>query len=306
MYQKLSFKAVKELAAPHTWPASWLPVALGGALSCNLYGKFSPVVFLLTLAAAIFLQSAVNCINDYFDFVHGTDTAENSLDPADASIVYNNINPRCALYTGIAFIVAALILGVILVALSGPFLLILGGVGVLTVIFYSAGPRPISSLPFGEMTSGLAMGALLTWAACYAQSLRLTPMVLYFALPQVITIALIMLTNNTCDIERDRATGRHTLAVRLGRKNARLLYLASLSLAVLFVAHVAFWNFRSSFFIIPIMLLHLSAPFGQAFRQPFTLESRLGAMVGTLKLHTMLGCYYVLIVLADAALRILV
>ena len=43
-------------------------------------------------------------------------------------------------------------------------------------------------------------------------------------LPLMIGIGMILATNNTCDIEKDIASKRHTLAVTLGREQAPMFY----------------------------------------------------------------------------------
>jgi 1,4-dihydroxy-2-naphthoate octaprenyltransferase len=186
--------------------------------------------WLLVLLTALLLQSAVNTLNDYQDFLSGTDTAATILDTSDASIVYNHINPRDALRFAIALMLTALLTGLGAVLLSSWILLLFGVLAAGIVIFYSAGPRPISFLPLGEVVSGLAMGLFITGAACFVVSLRFDPWVLAAAVPPIITIALIMQTNNTCDIERDLAAGRHTLPIRLTRPRSQRL------------AHVLAWG----------------------------------------------------------------
>ena len=158
MYEKLTGKAVKELAAPQTWPASILPVLIAGALSFTLCGALPIGIFALLLLISVLLQSAVNTLNDYFDFVKGTDTAQNSVDTSDASIIYNQLHPKTALAVGCAFLASALLGGLYLVFRCGWPLLVIGLLGALAIYFYSGGPYPISYMPIGEAVSGIMMG----------------------------------------------------------------------------------------------------------------------------------------------------
>jgi len=177
-------------------------------------------VWALMLIVAVLMQSAVNTINDYEDFKTGLDTAETVLDQGDASIIYNEINPRSARNFAIALMAASAALGLVVVLLSGWSLLLVGVAAAAVVVLYSVGPRPISSLPLGELFSGLFLGALVICSTFYAMTLTFTPAVITVAVPSVITIALIMQTNNTCDIGRDSAANRRTLPVLLGQKRS--------------------------------------------------------------------------------------
>ena len=68
-----------QLAAPHTWAAAIMPVLLSYVYCAITYsGKISILLAMILLAICILMQSAVNVLNDYFDFKEGTDSADNS------------------------------------------------------------------------------------------------------------------------------------------------------------------------------------------------------------------------------------
>jgi 1,4-dihydroxy-2-naphthoate octaprenyltransferase len=233
-YNKFSLKAAFELASPPTWVAAVMPSIVGGALATvalfpGLVGQSielaacirATAAWLLVLVTAVLLQAAVNTLNDYVDFRSGLDTAESILDETDASIVYNQINPKSALRFAGGLMGCATVTGVEAVVLSGWVLLIFGMLAGVTVLAYSAGPKPISFLPLGEAISGLAMGFFITSAAYFAITQEFSFWVLAACVPPIVTIALIMQTNNTCDIERDIEAGRHTLPILLGRRRSQ-------------------------------------------------------------------------------------
>ena len=299
-YKPLTFKSVKELTAPHSWPASILPVLLAGALSYTLYHSFSPAYFLLLLAISILMQCAVNTLNDYFDFVKGTDTEENFFDETDASIIYNHINPKSAFMVGISFLSLALLGGLYLVWQFGWPLLAIGFMGAFTVYFYSGGPYPISYLPIGEFVSGFMMGGFLPMAAIYVLSNDLSWLNLYYCAPLIITIGLILLTNNTCDIERDTISGRHTLTIFLGKKlSGRLLFFGFL-FVIAVIAHLSFYHFSYSFWLILVLAIHSVLYLKRIWQMEFTAINRSNAMKTTLILTTITNSYYILIVFLES------
>jgi 1,4-dihydroxy-2-naphthoate octaprenyltransferase len=201
------------------------------------------VCWALMLIIAVLMQSAANTLNDYQDFRSGLDNEATVLDKSDASIVYNRINPKAALRFGIALLVVAAILGAVVVVLSNLALLVIGVVAAAVVVLYSFGPRPISSLPLGELVSGLVMGGCITVATYIATTKGFIPQVLLLALPPILGIAMIMFTNNTCDIERDTLARRRTLAVLLGRRRAIIaaVVLVLLTLVWMAVLCVIYW-----------------------------------------------------------------
>ncbi|MDR1573279.1 MAG: prenyltransferase [Clostridiales Family XIII bacterium] len=223
-YKRMTLKNAVGLAAPHTWTASVFPVLLGTLLSAVLTGQFKAPVFWLLLCAAVLLQSSVNTFNDYYDFVKGTDLKENSDEPADAVLIYNDIDPKHVLRLGSLYMGTAALFGLYPIYRGGLGTFLLGAVGCLVILAYSAGKHPISYLPLGELVSGGVMGGLLPTAVFSAFAGYIDLRVLPLSVPLIVGIGLIMMTNNTCDIERDRRSGRRTLPALLGRSAARRLY----------------------------------------------------------------------------------
>lgn len=216
-----------QLAAPHTWAASVVP-ALFGELWCAWRGiPLSVVQDVALLLACVLLQSAVNAINDYVDFRQGTDSAEDNVAPNDSVLVYNSVDPREALALGVAYLAFGAGLGVfscLVEGWCGWLPLGVGCVGALAIVLYSGGPLPVSYLPLGELVSGVVMGGLIPLGIAAVADGRIHPDVLLASLPLVVGIALTMMTNNGCDIEKDVAAERHTLPTFLGRSRTRVLY----------------------------------------------------------------------------------
>ena len=297
LYKPMTIKSIRELAAPQTWPASILPIMLAAALSYTVYQSFSLFDFILLMVLSILLQSSVNTLNDYFDFIKGTDKEDNSFDINDASIIYNHINPKTALKVGIIFLGLALLGGLYFVFQSGWPLLILGGLGTLTVYVYSGGPYPISYLPLGEVVSGMMMGGLLPMAALYIFSGTFSWTSLYNCLPLIIGIALILLTNNTCDIERDTEAGRHTLPILLGSQASAKVWFFGFLADVALVVCLSFYTFRAGFWLVFPLLIHYGFYLKRLWNMPFTTVNRRQAMQTTLLLTTVVNSYYILIIL---------
>ncbi len=241
-YSRLTPLMMVHLAAPHTWPgASVLPPIFASLYSImNMY-EFSLPIFTLLLACSVLAQSAVNTLNDWADYRKGTDTKENSDDPTDAVLVYNNPNPNHVLALGISFMLLCAICGLLATWWSGSVIpILIGLIGALVIVCYSSGKLPISYLPLGEIVSGIVMGCFIPLAVeiIFANhSLGASAFGLFEAwgkaewfyaifctAPFVLGIGLTNATQNNCDIKRDELTGRKTLPVLLGRKKSLVVY----------------------------------------------------------------------------------
>ncbi|CAK7006525.1 MAG: 1,4-dihydroxy-2-naphthoate octaprenyltransferase [Paraeggerthella hongkongensis] len=291
-YGRFTLRMAVQLAAPHTWPAAILPVLVATAAAAATTGAVSAVMACVLLIICILMQASVNTFNDYYDYVKGADSADDNVDPTDAVLVYNNVNPRAALGLAVGFLVAAFGLGIYVIWQAGWIPLALGVVGAIIVVLYSAGKTPISYLPIGELVSGLVMGGLIPLACYQALTGAFDLRALLWAVPTVLGVGLIMFTNNTCDIEKDVESGRRTLSVLLGRDRARKLYHGVVAAWMISIVALVALFFTSGVIVIPFMLL-ASYPLVKALMaNPLAPPSRIGAMAQVCSLNIALGAFY--------------
>ena len=293
-----------QIAAPHTWPAAILPALIAMACAVANGCAVSAVMALVLLAICILMQAAVNTFNDYYDYVKGSDSAEDNVDPTDAVLVYNNVNPRSALMLAVGFLVVAFALGAYVIWQAGWIPLAIGIVGAIVVVLYSAGKTPISYLPIGELMSGFVMGGLIPLACYQALTKCFDPLMLVWALPTIIGVGLIMLTNNTCDVEKDIESGRKTLPVLLGRSSARTLYHALVWIWIaLVIVNVLIWF--SGGWPVLVFMLAASIPLLKALlSNPLAPPARIGAMAQICSVNIALGAFYAAAVFAGGAMTL--
>ncbi|RYG74432.1 prenyltransferase [Lentibacillus lipolyticus] len=207
--------------------ASWLqlfrPMTLTGTLTPILAGTGVAAakgavqldVFLAMLAAALFVQSATNLFNDYYDFLHGQDKMKWTTDrstakgPAHTSVIY----AACFLLIG------AILIGLWLAYQSTWWIIPAGVAGILFGYLYSAGPRPLCSIGLGETVAFTFLGPVVTMISYVVQGNVLDLSISAISLTFAWLIASMILTNNIRDIKKDEAF-RRTLATLLGRKKA--------------------------------------------------------------------------------------
>lgn len=295
-YSPLTPSLAFQLAAPHTWVAAIMPVLFSIEYSAITYsGKVSILLALILLAICILMQSAVNVLNDYFDFKKGTDSVENSSDDAfDAVLVYNNLNPKSVCALAIGFLIVAAGMGFYLVYLTGWILLVIGLIGALIVFLYSGGKTPISYMPIGELVSGLVMGGLIPLACCYTLSGVFEPLVLLVALPFVFGIGMILFTNNTCDIEKDINAQRKTISVVLGRDMAPNCYHVAILVWIVLIAVLVGLFYPTGMPIVMIMVLAAFPVLRAILNNPLNQKTRDVAMSQIVMLNVILGAFYCL------------
>jgi 1,4-dihydroxy-2-naphthoate polyprenyltransferase len=184
----------------------------------------------------------------------------------------------------LGFFGAAFVLGLVMVVIQGPALLAIGIIGILGGWGYSAGPRPLKFAGLGEASIIFLMGPFMTqgaYTAVTGDPFHAPAFWVGFA-PGLL-IAATVSGNNLSDIPGDRAAGVRTLAVRLGFDNARILYLALLTLA--YATPVVVW--LAGLFEWPILLPLLTVPIATGrIEQVRTAREEGGESLATLPLGT--------------------
>ncbi|MBW9204559.1 1,4-dihydroxy-2-naphthoate polyprenyltransferase [Mumia sp. zg.B17] len=261
-----------EGARPRTLPAAVAPVVAGTGAA--LYAGEAvwwkaAVCLLLSLA----LQVGVNYANDYSDGVKGTD--DDRVGPlrlvgsgaADAAAV-----KRAAL---VCFAVGGL-LGLLLAATSGWWLVLVGVAAIAAAWFYTGGSRPYGYHALGEVSVFVFFGLVAVMGTTYVQVGAFTWPSLAAGIGVGALACAILVANNLRDIPTDTATGKRTLAVVLGDRGTRIFYVV-----LLVVTLVTVWWLAS---YTPAALLGLLAfPWALRAATPVARGERGLALVPTLR-----------------------
>lgn len=205
------------LLRPHTLSAAFIPVFIGTALALEItsihWGLFGAM-----LLASLLIQSATNMFNEYYDYKRGLDTKYSI--GIGGTIVRDNIHPNIVISLAFVFLAIATLLGVYICVLSSWWLALVGFIAMSVGYLYTGGPYPIAYTPFGELLSGLFMGLLIILIAFFIQTSFISLKVVLISIPTSILIGAILMSNNIRDFDGDKAKGRRTLAIVLGKKRA--------------------------------------------------------------------------------------
>jgi 1,4-dihydroxy-2-naphthoate octaprenyltransferase len=213
---------------PRTLYASVAPVVVGTALAAQA-DAFHPLPALAALFVAVAIQIGANFANDLGDFRRGADTAARvgSTRVTSAGL----LSPRqVAAGMWVSFGLAAAA-GLYLASVGGWPVLVAGAASIVAGIAYTAGPLPLGYYGLGDLAVFVFFGLVGTIGTYYVQALAVTPLAVACAVPVGALITAILVVNNLRDADTDRAAGKRTLAVLLGRRGARLEYLALLLVA---------------------------------------------------------------------------
>lgn len=214
----------------HTLPASIAPVIMGTAMAFGDGIHHWPTA-IVALLGAVFFQIGTNLANDYFDYKNGVDTVDRQcpLSVLQAGLVTPKSMQSAFI---VVFLFAALISYWLFLRAGWPIALI-GGAALLTGLFYTAGPYPLSYLGLGEIFVFLFFGPIAVSGTYYVQSFEVNLAVILAGCITGFLSTAILVVNNLRDIETDKQAKKQTLAVRFGENFARFEYFFSVTAACL-------------------------------------------------------------------------
>ncbi len=206
---------------PRVFTATYAPMGVAAAAAIE-DGVFRLLPFVLALVGTLFLQTAANLVNEYFDHIRGADELKQA--GQGLTIKRNILSAREVLYGAILCVVAGSGIGLFLLAHSGPLLWLIGIGGVLVAVTYTAGPFPLAYNGLGEMAAGVFMGPAIVVGAYYVMDTAVYLDLVWISLPIALMVAAILHANNIRDMDADRAVNKRTLAVMFGLRFARAEY----------------------------------------------------------------------------------
>jgi len=209
-------------ARPKTLPAAVAPVMVGTALA---FPNPNYVNALLALVVSLALQIGVNFANDYSDGIRGTDA--DRVGPM--RLVGSGLaTPNAVRNTAFGCFSIAAIAGLFLSSRSSLWLILIGALAISAAWGYTGGNNPYGYRALGEISVFLFFGVVAVLGTYFVQSEKITFLAVCASFPVGAFACAILVMNNLRDRARDLEVGKRTLAVVLGDRATRILYLSLL------------------------------------------------------------------------------
>jgi 1,4-dihydroxy-2-naphthoate octaprenyltransferase len=222
-----------------TLPLAITPILIGTGAAILVDGLFHWVIALFCLIVSVSLQIAVNFANDYSDGIRGTD--DHRVGPARLT-ASKKASPRAVLTAALLFLGIAAIAGLALVIRTQQWwLLLVGAACIVAAWFYTGGRKPYGYYGLGELFVFVFFGLVATAGTTFVQVLAVPQEAWFGGVGAGLLACAVLLANNLRDIEQDRAAGKRTLTVLIGRRGTRILFTVFVLAPFAIVAYLAFF-----------------------------------------------------------------
>lgn len=258
-----SLRAWAVAVRPRTLLVALSPVLVGATLGFARTGAVDLTAALLVLGAALLMQVITNMQNDVGYTVRGGDsTGTRTGLPRATSNGWLSVRH---VRTGIVVAaLAALALGLALVAWRGWPVLVIGSASLLAALAYMGGPKPIAYTPFGELTVFVFFGLVAVMGTDWVLTGSIGAVTLLASVAIGCLAAAALAVNNHRDIAHDRLVGRGTFAVTFGAARSQALFTGLLLVPFCLVpvlGHLA----HAPTLLLPLLLLPQAVQLRRAF-----------------------------------------
>lgn len=253
-----------KIIRPQTLFASLCPVAVALMVVCYNGISVHPWLAAATLMCALALQILSNLINDYYDFVNGTDKQGRvGFKRALAEGIVSKQQMLTACFITLAVAVG---LGLYLVITGGWVILIIGVLAIVFAWLYTATSHSLSYLGIADIFVFLFYGIVAGWGTGYLQwvasNMACVPTSLHWHLLLASAVnglisMCVLIINNLRDIDSDRAAGKRTFPVRFGKK-AGEMGMVMITLLMPVAAWLAWKSWIPATIILPAAVLMLA------------------------------------------------
>jgi 1,4-dihydroxy-2-naphthoate octaprenyltransferase len=288
--------------------ATLIPVLVGIAIAAA-QGWFDVVTAIVTIVGAASVHLGLNVANDVFDAKLGADDA--NIRPTQFSggsrvIQYGLVSRRGMTVISLVLYGVAIVCGLyLLVVAFSPALLVIGVLGIVLSVGYTAPPLKLVYRGWGELTTAIGFGPLMLLGAYVVQSGgTISVEAVAASIPIAILVALILYVNEIPDREGDALAGKRTLPVILSKRTVVAGYAVAvvIAFASVVVAVIAGW------LPVPALLVLLAVPLAwrvylgvrAAYDQAYAL---MPVMATNIKLHLVAGVVLFLAYVAVIALE---
>lgn len=243
-----------------------LPLALAsigmGSFVAAFHHSFRPGIFALCVLTTLLLQILSNLANDYGDSIHGADSQhrEGPARQVQSGHISQKEMRNAIVFTSVLALLSGLSLlkmsfGKIDMLFIAFFLLGIAAIG--AAVKYTMGRNPYGYAGLGDLFVLLFFGIVGVAGSYYLQAKQLPISVFLPAFSFGLLSTAVLNLNNIRDIQSDKAAGKFSIPVRIGRRYAVAYHWLLLSGAFFLVVVFTVMKYKSPWQFIFLLTLPL-------------------------------------------------
>ena len=195
-------------------------IAVSAGLAITWWNTSSITIFdaILTICGVLALHASVDLLNDYWDFKRGIDTTTHRTKMSGGSGVLPEglLKPAQVYAAGITFLIIGTVIGIYFVATDGIVIGIILAFAVISIYFYST---KIVDWGLAEVFVAIK-GSMIVIGTYFVQTSQITESTVMAGIVIGVLSSLVLFITSFPDHDADKAKGRKTLVINLGKQKA--------------------------------------------------------------------------------------
>ncbi|MBR4130616.1 MAG: prenyltransferase [Bacteroidaceae bacterium] len=236
---------------PWSFPASAMPVIVTIVFVWSQGYQMSWGLGLMALVNIILVHAAGNVWSDYHDYKKGVDADDTY---GVRILTDKQFTPKEVLALSVTLQVLAVLMGLLMVWLTGITLLWFGLAGIALSLLYP----PLKYAALGDLVIMACYSVLPMLGTTFICCGKIVPEVLWLAVPIGSITVAILHANNTRDIETDQRAGIRTFPILATRSEAIRIYVCELIIPYAWLLFMTLLHLVSPWTLLTIITLPLA------------------------------------------------
>lgn len=198
--------------------SSVIAVCLGLAINWWQNQTIDVINAALTFAGVIALHASVDLLNDYWDFKRNIDTKTKRTKFSGGTGVLPEglLKPKEVYVAGVVALILGAVIGSYFIFVNGLTIAIILAFAIVSIYFYST--RIVDS-GLGEVFVAIK-GTMIVLGTYFVQSSEIVTEPVLGGIVLGVLSSMVLFVNSFPDFDADKASGRRTLVILLGKKRA--------------------------------------------------------------------------------------
>lgn len=273
--------------------SSVIAVSVGLVISWWHIGQIDILYAIMTMCGVVSLHASVDLLNDYWDFKRGIDTQTQRTKMSGGTGVLPEglLQPNQVYRAGIAFLIIGALIGSYFVIIDGIVIGVILTFAVVSIYFYST---KIVDSGLAEIFVAIK-GTMIVLGTYFIQTLEINLTTIMGGIFIGALSSLVLFITSFPDFEADKAKGRKTLVISVGKQKATMVFWIFPIVVYSILISGIFYEIFPIYCIISLAMFPLIIKAGLLLKQNFDdINKLIPAMSYTITFSRITGALFVI------------
>lgn len=273
--------------------SSVIAVSVGLVISWWHIGQIDILYAIMTMGGVVSLHASVDLLNDYWDFKRGIDTQTQRTKMSGGTGVLPEglLQPNQVYRAGIAFLIIGALIGSYFVIIDGIVIGMILTFAVVSIYFYST---KIVDSGLAEIFVAIK-GTMIVLGTYFIQTLEINLTTIMGGIFIGALSSLVLFITSFPDFEADKAKGRKTLVISVGKQKATMVFWIFPIVVYSILISGIFYEIFPIYCIISLAMFPLIIKAGLLLKQNFDdINKLIPAMSYTITFSRITGALFVI------------